>query len=68
MKVYAKNGTVASHVQLRRLRPDLTSGRSASVGATSTAMSYDPTFAGQSVAIVAFAFDCCGMLANFAFA
>ena len=61
--MYAKNGTVASHAQLRRLRPDLTSGRSASVGATSTAMSYD-----QSVAIVAFAFDCCGMLANFAFA
>jgi hypothetical protein len=30
-------------------------------------MGYDPTFAGQSVAIFVFAAVCCGMLANFAF-
>ena len=63
--MYAKNGIVASHARLRRLRPDLESDRSAS-GATSTAMDYDPTFDGQSVAIFAFAAVCCGMLANFA--
>src|SRR6266852_5155074 len=40
-KMYAKNGTVTIHERLRRLRPDLTSGRSASV-ATSTAMGLRP--------------------------
>ena len=65
--VYTKNGSVPSHARERRLRPDGTSDRSAS-GATSTAMAQAPTFAGQSVAIVAFAVFCCPRLANFAFA
>ena len=65
--VYAKNGSVPIHASERRLRPDCTSDRSAS-GAASTAMTQAPTFAGQSVAIVAFAVDCWPRLANFAFA
>jgi hypothetical protein len=55
--VYAKNGTVAIHASEKRLRPDLTSGRSAS-GAASAAMAQPPTFAGHSAAIFAFAVVC----------
>jgi hypothetical protein len=65
--MYAKNGTVTIHARLRRLRPDLTPGRSASV-ATSTAMVYAPTFAGHCEAMSAFAAVCCPEVANFTFA
>ena len=65
--MYAKNGSVASHAREGRRRPDTVSGRSAP-GAASTAMAYDPTFEGQSVAIFAFAAVCWLRLANFAFA
>ncbi len=65
--VYAKNGSVPSHASERRLRPDLTSGRSAPVAA-SVAMSYDPIFDGHCCAISAFARVCWPPLANLTFA
>jgi hypothetical protein len=55
--VYAKNGTVPIHASEKRLRPDLTSGRSAS-GAASAVMAQPPTFDGHSAAIFAFAAVC----------
>src|ERR1700737_2570661 len=66
-KTYAKNGTVTIHARLRRLRPDLAAGRSAS-RATSTAMVYAPTFDGHCDAMSAFAAVCCPDEANFTFA
>jgi hypothetical protein len=65
--VYAKNGRVPIHASERRLRPDRTSGRSADDAASAAMVPY-PTFDGHSVAIFAFAFVCCPMLANFTFA
>ena len=65
--VYAKNGSVTIHASGRRLRPDKTSGRSAS-GATWVAMTYEPIFAGHCSAIRFFAAVCWPRLANFAFA
>ena len=65
--MYAKNGSVPSHASERRLRPDLTSGRSAS-GATSVVMGYAPIFAGHWSAISAFALDCWPDVANLIFA
>jgi len=64
--VYAKNGSVTTHASGRRLRPDATSGRSASGAAW--AVIYDPIFDGHCDAMVALAADCCPRLANFAFA
>src|SRR5690349_2830762 len=52
---YAKNGTVGSQTREKRLRPDETSGRSASDTAF-VAMVQDPTLLGHSLAIRAFAF------------
>jgi hypothetical protein len=55
--VYAKNGSVPIQASERRLRPDITSGRSAP-DAASVEMAGYPTFDGQSLAMTAFAADC----------
>ena len=55
--MYAKKGSVPIHASEKRLRPDATSGRRAP-GTASDVMGYAPIFAGQSVAIFAFAAVC----------
>src|SRR3954451_24943743 len=55
--VYAKKGSVASHAKERRLRPDETSGRSASDAALIVSC-YEPIFDGHCWAMTAFAAAC----------
>ena len=65
--MYAKNGSVPTQASEGRLRPELSSGRGAP-STSSDVIGYAPIFAGQSVAMIAFAFVCWPLFAKLIFA